>query len=453
MKKAIIFFCCILTIFTSAVFPAAASYNGEIKLDAEIAMLVSLDNGTVIFDKNADKRTAPASLTKITTAIVAIENCDDLENTIVTAPYDAIHALDGTGSSLVGIKEGERISMLNLLYCMMVHSANESANIIADYIGGGSIPHFIDLMNSFVKKLGCENTHFVNAHGLDEEGQYTTAADMRKIVEYALRLPVFEKITNTAKFTLPKSNLREAQTLRTTNELIDPSSPYYYAGAKGIKTGTTTNAGRCVISVASRDGYRYLGIVMRAPYKDAAGNIIKGKEGSAFVDCRKMFDWAFDNLKLETVADPDQIISEVKVALSFQSDYVRLLPKGEMRALVPQGLNASGVMIEPDENMPKSIDAPVKKGETVGKANILYAGQVIGTVDLVAEKDVRRSLILYAGSLLKKGFQSTTGKIILAAALLVVVFYILVNVLYHYKKKKARIRVVRGYRQVKKGKK
>ena len=158
-------------------------------------------------------------------------------------------------------------------------------------------------------------------------------------------------------------------------------------------------------------------------------------------------------MKLETVADPDQIISEVKVALSFQSDYVRLLPKGEMRALVPQGLNASGVMIEPDENMPKSIDAPVKKGETVGKANILYAGQVIGTVDLVAEKDVRRSLILYVGSLLKKGFQSTTGKIILAAALLVVVFYILVNVLYHYKKKKARIRVVRGYRQVKKGKK
>ena len=132
MKKAIIFFCCILTIVMSAVFPAAASYNDEIDLNAEIAMLVSLDTGTVIFDKNAEKRTAPASLTKITTAIVAIENCADLENTIVTAPYNAIHALDGTGSSLVGIKEGEQISMLNLLYCMMVHSANESANIIAN---------------------------------------------------------------------------------------------------------------------------------------------------------------------------------------------------------------------------------------------------------------------------------------------------------------------------------
>ena len=453
MKKAIIFFCCILVIVAGVVSPASASYNDEIQLDAEIAMLVSLDNGTVIFDKNAEQRTEPASLTKITTAIVAIENCEDLENTIVTASYDAIHALDGTGSSMVGIKPGEQISMLNLLYCMMVHSANESANIIAEYIGGGSIPRFVELMNTFVQKLGCENTHFVNAHGLDEDGQYTTAADLYKIVEYALRLPVFEKITNTARFTLPKSNLREAQTLLTTNELIDSSSSYYYEGAKGIKTGTTTNAGRCVVSVASRDGYRYLGIVMRAPYKDAAGNIMEDKAGSAFADCRKMFDWAFDNLRLETVADPAQVVSEVAVNLSFQTDYVRLLPKGEVRALVPQGLDASGVMIEPDENMPESVDAPVKKGEVIGTANILYAGQVIGTVELVAEEDARRSLILYAGNLLKEGLQSTAGKLVIAAVVLVVLFFVVVNVLYHYKKKKKRIRVVHGYRDMDRKKK
>ncbi len=149
-----------------------------------------------------------------------------------------------------------------------------------------------------------------------------------------------------------------------------------------------------------------------------------------------MFNWAFDHLKLETVADPAQIVSEVAVKLSFQTDYVRLLPKGEVRALVPQGLDAAGVMIVPDEKMPKSIDAPVKKGEVVGQANILYAGQVIGTVDLVAEKAARRSLILYVGNLLKKGIQSTMGKVIFAAAALVILFVLLVNVLYNYKKKK-----------------
>ncbi len=448
MKKAIIFFCCILVIVAGVISPASASYNGEIQLDAEIAMLVSLDNGTVIFDKNAEQRTAPASLTKIITAIVAIENCDDLENTIITASYEAIHSLDGTGSSMVGIKPGEQISMLNLLYCMMIHSANESANIIAEYIGGGSIPRFVELMNTFVQKLGCKDTHFVNAHGLDEEGHYTTAADLAKIIQYALRLPVFEKITNTVRFTLPKSNLREEQTLLSTNGLIIPSNAYYYEGAKGIKTGTTTNAGRCVASVASRDGYRYLGIVMRAPYKDSAGNILADQTGSAFTNCRKMFDWAFDNLRLETVADPAQVVSEVAVNLSFQRDYVRLLPKGEVRALVPQGLDASGVMIEPDDSMPESIDAPVKEGEVIGTANILYAGQVIGTVELVAEESARRSLILYVGNLLKEGLQSTVGKLIIAAVVLVILFYVVVNVLYHYKKKKKRIRVVHGYRDI-----
>ena len=102
--------------------------------------------------------------------------------------------------------------------------------------------------------------------------------------------------------------------------------------------------------------------------------------------------------------------------------------------------------------MPKSIDAPVKKGEVVGQANILYAGQVIGTVDLVAEKAARRSLILYVGNLLKKGIQSTMGKVIFAAAALVILFVLLVNVLYYYKKKKTRIRVVRGYRNTKRKK-
>ena len=121
--------------------------------------------------------------------------------------------------------------------------------------------------------------------------------------------------------------------------------------------------------------------------------------------------------------------------------------------MVPQGLDASGVMIEPDENMPESVDAPVKKGEVIGTANILYAGQVIGTVELVAEEDARRSLILYAGNLLKEGLQSTAGKLVIAAVVLVVLFFVVVNVLYHYKKKKKRIRVVHGYRDMDRKKK
>lgn len=169
---------------------------------------------------------------------------------------------------MVGIKPGEEISMLNLLYCMMIHSGNDAANVVAEHIGG-SIPNFVNMMNEFVAKVGCTDTHFVNPHGLDTDGHYTTADDMAKIVKYALKLPKFEEISNTARYTMPQSNLRERQTLRTTNELLLKDSSHYYEYASGIKTGTTTKAGRCVVSTASKNGYRYLGIVMRGLYKDA----------------------------------------------------------------------------------------------------------------------------------------------------------------------------------------
>ena len=284
MKKAIIFFCCILTIATSAVFPAAASYNDEIDLDAEIALLVSLDNGTVIFDKNAEKRTAPASLTKITTAIVAIENCADLENTIVTAPYDAIHALDGTGSSLVGIKEGEQISMLNLLYCMMVHSANESANIIADYIGGGSIPRFVALMNSFVQKLGCKNTHFVNANGLPDPNHYTSAHDMALIMQECIKNETFCRIESDLTYTIQPTNMTSTpRDLQNHHALLFQDGQWGYKGAFAGKTGYTDEAHNTLVTAAKRGNMTLVCVVLTCDNLDYIN------------DTRTVLDFGYDN--------------------------------------------------------------------------------------------------------------------------------------------------------------
>ena len=153
---------------------SSASFNNSLETKADIVLLVSLDNGAVIFDKNADKVTAPASLTKITTAILTIENCADLDE-VITIKQSSINAIAGTNSSTAGLKVGEEISIRNLLYCMMVKSANEAAVALADYIGGGSVANFVQMMNDFVMDMGCENTHFDNPHGLDSDGQYTTA--------------------------------------------------------------------------------------------------------------------------------------------------------------------------------------------------------------------------------------------------------------------------------------
>lgn len=446
MKKSINFLLCLILVVSSVMPTTFAAYKSDLDIESEIALLVSLDTDAVIFSKNADKRTAPASLTKIVTAAVALENCENLDK-MVKASYKAIHVLDGTGSSMVGIKPGEEISILNLLYCMMIHSANESANIIAEEIGG-SIPNFVNMMNDFVKKVGCENTHFVNPHGLDEDGQYTTANDMAKIVKYALKLPKFAEITNTPRYTLPKSNLREAQTIRSTNELIIKGTPYYYEYASGIKTGTTSEAGRCVISTASKDGYTYLGIVMRGLYKDANGNIIKGKSTN-FSDCKKMFEWAFNNIRLKVVADRNIKVTEVDVNYSRTDKKLSLIPKEEVRALVPKDLDPSGVLVEADESVAKSVDAPVKKGQVVGKANILYANEVIGTVDLVAEDDVSLSYIKYGVGMVKNAVSSTTGKILFAAVLILIILYIIFRIIYRRYQKGQQVHVVNNYRDAK----
>lgn len=446
MKKSINFLLCLILIVSCVLPTTFAAYKPDIDIESDIALLVSLDTDAVIFSKNADKRSAPASLTKIVTASVALENCDNLDK-MVTASYNAIHILDGTGSSMVGIKPGEEISMLNLLYCMMVHSANESANILAEEIAG-DIPTFVNMMNDFVKKIGCENTHFVNPHGLDADGQYTTANDMAKIVKYALKLPKFAEITNTSVYRLPKSNLRESQLIRSTNEFIIKGSPYYYEYASGIKTGTTTGAGRCVISTASKDGYTYLGIIMRGLYKDANGNIISGKSTN-FSDCKKMFEWAFENIRLKVVAENNIKVAEIDVNYSRSDEKLTLIPKEEVRALVPKELDSSGVLVQADESVPQSVDAPVKKGDIIGKANILYANEVIGTVDLVAEDDVGMSYIKYALGMAEKSVSSTAGKILFAAVVVIIILYIIFRIIYKRYQKRQKIHVVNNYRDAK----
>ena len=449
MKK-ITFSLCSLILILSFLTPIAASakYTPNVSVKSNIALLVSLDNDTVVYSKNADLQTAPASLTKITTAILAIENTPNLDAEKVTAPADPIYELNGTNSSTADIRVGEVLTMHQLLYCMLMQSANEAANIIAYHIGNGSTQTFVNMMNTFVKRIGCKNTHFVNPHGLDQDGQYTTASDMAIITKYAMKLPVFMEIANTTRFSIPKTNKHVPRTLYNTNYLLDSTQhKYYYEYAKGIKTGTTTNAGHCVISIASKNGYNYLCIILQGQYLDYDND--GAKENGAFIEAKELFKWAFSNLSFKTVADTNQIVDVVKVSLSKKADKVDLVPQKNVTALVPTGLDASGVMLKTiPGTVPKSIDAPIKKGQVIGKARAMYANEEIATVNLVAANDVSRNPLLYIGSTIKKIFSSIWMKIILLIIIILVIIYIIINIMYNQRKKKNRIRLVRDYRRM-----
>ncbi len=450
MKRVIsVFLTALLLILPLCIFESSASYNSALETSADIVLLVSLDNGTVIFDKNADKVTAPASLTKITTAILTIENCRNLDE-VVTIKQSSINAISGTNSSTAGLLVGEEITVRNLLYCMLVKSANEAAVVLADYIGGGSVANFVQMMNDFAANLGCQNTHFVNPHGLDAEGHYTTANDLALITKHALTLPLFSEIVNTVNFKLPASNKSGERNLLSTNWMINPNfKTYYLKYAEGIKTGTTNNAGRCVISKASKDGYNYLAIVMGAPYEDVTGD--GNPDNCAFLECKKIFEWAFENIRLTKVADPMQIATVVDVKLSWNVDHVRLVPETEVTALVPVGNDETSVLLEviPEET-PSVVNAPIKKGDVLGKARILYAEDEIATVNLVAAEDVHMSLLLYIGNGIKNIFKSTIFQIVFILVVLVLAVYIGLIIRHNRMKKRRRApKTVKNFRNIK----
>ena len=441
MKRLLSFLLCV-TVALSAFFciPATAAYNSsmqELDLNAECLLLISADNGEIIFEKDIRKQVAPASLTKIVTAIVVIENCKNLKE-VVTVPEECIKELSGTGSSIANLRAGEQITVYDLLCYMLIMSANDAATTLANYVTGGDRAAFVAKMNEVAARLGCVNSHFTNPHGLDDNDQYTTAEDLAKIMTHAMSLVDFAEITGKLSHTVPANNLRDARRISNTCYLLNKNyADYYCKYAKSGKTGTTSGAGKCLVSYASKDGYNYIAIALGAEEKDFDKDGVK--ENGAFLDCRKMFMWAFNNIELVAICDPEKIAGEVKVNYAKSTDYVSLVPADTIYSLVPLGTDKGSVLVEPiPESMPETIDAPIKKGDFVCKGRVLYVGEVLREIDLVAATDVKRSASALAASKLKDFFTSP------AFIIIVILIAVAVLIFFFYNKKKRRMRPVIG---------
>lgn len=425
---------------------SSASFNSLLETEADVVLLVNTDSETVIFDKNADKKTAPASITKIVTCMLVLENCDDL-NTPLTCKRESLNGLYEQNAATVGILAGETLTVKELLYCLMIPSAADAANILADYIGGGSIENFVVMMNDFVKKLGCENTTFINAHGLDENGgNITTAYDLYKITKYALENPTFKEITSTLRYQIePTEKYPYIRYLNNTNKMMNSAYKDYYSPyISGVKTGTTALAGHCVVSTASKNGYNYMLIVMNAPQYDIDGDNVE--ENVAFTDSKKIYEWAFKNIVLTKVTNTTDVVTVVDVKYNWKVDHLRLLPAKEMSALVPSGTESGSLVIRPIESeTPKVVKAPIKKGDVLGKAEILYGEDVVATVDLVAAENVSRSILLVILDGIKTVISSTVFKILFALfAVLIIVYILLIIRRNRIKAKRKKIRMVKG---------
>ena len=276
------------------------SSRASFSVAAKAALLIDLSTGRVVYEQDADERIYPASLTKIMTCLLALEN-GNLSD-VVTVSSSALDGLDAD-SSVAGLQIGEQMTLENLLYCMMVVSGNDACNVIAEHIAG-SVTDFVRMMNQRAYELGCLNTHFNNPHGLHDESHYTTARDLSIITQAALKSENFRQIVDTYEYQLPDDNMRQnIPKLKTTNMLIyrSMSNALYYPRAHGIKTGYTSQAGRCVISEATGDGLDLLGIVCGAKTTVLeSGDLLMEN----FTECASLFDYGFDNYSYLTLMSP-----------------------------------------------------------------------------------------------------------------------------------------------------
>ena len=423
-----------LTVFCVPFTAKAATYTPNVKIYADAYMLISLDDDShpVVAEKNADKRKYPASLTKIVTTMVTLNKAQNLSQT-TTVSKSAIEALYGTGAQVAGLKIGQTITIEELLYLTMVHSACDACQVLAEFVSG-SVPAFVEEMNNWVKSLGCKDTNFVNPDGLHDPNHYTTPSDMAKITLAAMKNEIFNKISSTQQYKFGKLNFIH------TNYMLDRFHvTYYYPYAQGIKTGSTEQAGYCVITKASKGGYNYLAIVMDSPIEVLDG--IKTK--CSFIDAKSLFNWAFDSLKYTTVVRKNDIAYELPVNNGKDADTVQLVVKDDVTTLVPSTLDPSNVIIEPVDP-PESLDAPVTKDDFVCKANVIFGEKTIVTVDLVAAKTVELSTFLKILNALKKFF---TNKIVLAVLGVIVLLAILYIVTFVRRLRRDKERVAKRRRE------
>lgn len=436
MKKSIIF----TIIFIIALLPcfsvgtSAAYYNNHLEdMRSDAYLLINTDTDTVVFAQNENKQLKCASLVKIATAVVVVDNCENLDE-VITVTESALKPLDGVNSASSDLKVGEEISVRNLLYCIMLTNSNDAANVLAEHIGG-TIENFVTMMNEFAKKVGCKNTNFTNAHGLDEEGEYTSAYDMYLMTKYAMTNSVLAPMAQTVSYTVPATNMSEERKLNTRCDTIEQGTRYFYTYAKGFKTGHTDESKRCASIVATKDAYSYIAIVLGCPNEciDGCGYA----DNTALYEARRMLRWAFGNLKMTTIAETNDMITSVSVALSTKTDHVRLMPEKQLQALLLSSVDETSLefIYETQEN----IAAPVTKGDVLGSVKIKYADNVIASVNLVAGEDVDRSAILYVGHLIKTVLTSPVF-LIIAGILVIVVTIYMMSIYKKYKQKQMETR-------------
>ena len=353
-------------------------------ITAGAALLMDSKTIKILYSKNENEKMYPASTTKIMTAILTIENCN-LDD-IVTVPYDAIATIP-SGYSIAALQTGEKLTVNQLLQLMMVHSANDAANVLAFHVAG-SLESFATMMNTEVAELGLEHTHFLNPSGMHNEDHYTTAYDLAKLMQYCMKNSTFRTIAGLKFCTVPATNKYGERIFTSTNELLtlvdnrNVASNYYYKYAIAGKTGYTTEAKNCLVSVSNKDGFELISVILSVGLYP---NNISGK----FVETKSLFNYGYDNYTLRKLREKDAIATQVEVGNGTkETKNLDLLISDDITATIKQ--SDFNTEFEPEIQINENLRAPIAQGEVLGKITYNIDG-ISYSADLKASHNVEKS--------------------------------------------------------------
>lgn len=385
---------------------------------AEAVVLIDANTGNVLYEKNGDKQMYPASTTKIMTALVALEAVNNGEISLdqpLSLSQAAYDSLDIDGSS-IGLKVGESMTLEGLLEGLLIASGNDAAMVIAEGIAG-TVDEFVIRMNDKAKALGLEGTSFVNPHGLHDKNHYTTAKDMAKLARTAMQNPTFAKIVECAHIYLPATDMSDKRYFINTNNLVSLMRyPYYfYDKATGIKTGSTSEAGYCLVSSASDKGKSVISVVFKAEDISVSHN-----------ESKELLEYGLTEFNLKTLAKRDDIFGEVKVKQSSDgTDHILLSAEKNLEALFPWDGDAEKIEVVCE--IPEKVYAPVASGQVIGRAKFMYDGKEIGSVNLCSTVEIKRHLFGFVMSFFEWLWSFRTVKFIVYTVLgIVTAFVVLV---------------------------
>ena len=428
-KAAAIIICCITAIGVCLPeLDASAAFTPTFELQSKAVILYSTDTKEVLFSKNPEEKMMPGSLVNLMTALLCVENNQDLAGTQVTVKgslFDAFMDYSYPSDLRYGeIYRGDVFTLEELLYAMLLTSSCEASVVIANEIGHGSVPGFVAMMNLKAEEIGMTNTHFTNPDGRYNENQVTTAGDMLLMMQYIqAHAPKVLDIARTASFS-PQIRTQENHQSGTltwshANIMMDEESRYYYKGAAGLKTATLQEYGRNIMVDAARDGHHYLVILMQSPiYNEKKENTYYHLQDAAAV-----LDWAFGHFNYEEILSLNEEIAEIPVEnAKDENNYVILKPKEELVMLWPDTVDRSVVqriVVKQD-----SVKAPVYKGQVLGSIELRFGGETLKKVDLVANGDVEQSFVRFNLSAAREFKHSKWMRTALILSILLTVLYL-----------------------------